>query len=782
MRSLRLQSLAVLLWTGLACAVQGAGVDFTVRSTRSGNWSDPATWAPRRVPRAGDLVQVRPGHRVSYDVASDQAIRMLHVAGALTFARDRSTRLDVGLIKVQPGEEATEDGFLCDHCPVDPKMSTPALEIGTPHDPIPVGVTATIRLVYFEGTDHKSLPAILVCRARWDIHGAPLSRTWLKLGATAAAGDTTVTLAEAVTGWKAGDRIIVTASNNVRKLHQHRGTLRDTQGRLETEERLVTRVEGRTVELDRPLAFAHLGEGEYRSEVANLSRNVVVESANLAGERGHTMYHRDAAGGISYAEFRHLGKEGVLGKYPIHFHLAGDTMRGSGVVGASVCDSHNRWVTIHGTDGLLVRDCVGYRSVGHGFFLEDGTEQYNVLDRNLAVQAFAGQPRVEQALPFDLNEGAGFWWANGRNTLTRNVACENDRYGFLFEVAARAGFNPVQSLRTPDGTLSERDLRTIPFFRFEDNEVHSQRVYGFKFGDHGTGVHGDRHHPFIARNLLAWQTHYLLRPDVQFFLMDGFRGASGAYGIYQADYDHHVYRNITLTRLSNRAVGFAGRADGHGRGGVQDGPYTFEDVTFDHIQSRRHPLVCMNATARRPGEVAHFRNIKVRGAVSEHGLVDVQPARSGPAGAGEHRAAYYVHDYPAPGQVLKVVSTQYPELLKEAAYAAVSGVTGIQVRATEAKDVPFPTLLEPVDDLPPATLITSVQPVADRVRVRGVTHDNGTVATITVNGAAAKVLSSQGGVVDWEVLLPQPQDSTLRAEARDEAGNVEKIRHRVKVK
>src|SRR5262249_24141875 len=162
---------------------------------------------------------------------------------------------------------------------------------------------------------------------------------------------------------------------------------RDTQGKLETEGRLITRINGTTLVLDKPLAYVHQGVGDYRSEAANLSRNVVVESADPAGVRGHTMYHRNSAGGISYAEFRHLGKEGLLGKYPIHFHLVGDSRRGSAVVGASIWDSHNHWLTIHGTDYLLVRDCVGYRSVGHGFFLEDATEQYNVLDRNLAVQA-----------------------------------------------------------------------------------------------------------------------------------------------------------------------------------------------------------------------------------------------------------------------------------------------------------------------------------------------------------------------------------------------------------
>jgi hypothetical protein len=786
MRHFSLSGLALVL-LGLPLQAQAAGVQFTVRSAQSGKWSDPATWTPQRVPGTGDLVQVRPGHRVTYDVASEQAIRMLHVAGTLTFSRDRSTRLDVGLIKVQPGEEATEDGFLCDHCPVDPKTPMLALEIGTPDEPIPAHVTATIRLVHFEGTDQESLPAILVCRGRWDLHGAPMSRTWVKLAATAKAGSDRVVLAEAVSGWKVGDRVLLTASNNVRKLHQYRETLRGTQGRLQTEERLITRVDGPTLVLDKPLAHEHVGEDEYRSEVANLSRNVVVESAHPAGVRGHTMYHRDSSGGISYAEFRHLGKEGLLGKYPIHFHLAGDSMRGSGVVGASIWDSHNHWITIHGTDYLLVRDCVGYRSVGHGFFLEDATEQYNVLDRNLAVQAFASKPLPKQALPFDQNEGAGFWWANGRNTFTRNVACENDRYGFLFEITRQRDFDTVLPVRLPDGTLAKQDVRTIPFFRFQDNEVHSQRSYGFKFGDHHAGVRGDKQHPFIARNLLAWDTHYLIRPDVQFFLLDGFRGASGAYAIYQADYDHHVYRNITLTRIGNRAIGFAGRADGHGRGGIQEGPYTFEDVTLDNVQTRRHPLVCMNTSARRPGEVAHFRNIKLTGQTSGRSLVDIQSDRPGPAGASEHGPTYFFHDYPDRGQVLKVVGTRFPEQLKESAYAEVPGVTGPHVRAAEAKDVTFPTLLEPVDDLPPATMVTSPAAGA-RVRLKdgmlvihGTTTDNGKTRRVRVNGVEAQ--STNGTFRSWEVKLTgvKPGPLTITAGATDEAGNVEQLLHRLNV-
>ena len=101
---------------------------------------------------------------------------------------------------------------------------------------------------------------------------------------------------------------------------------RPAQGaELHTEKRTIATIQGTRIEFEQPLELQHLGTGDYRAEVANLSRNVIFESADPKGVRGHTMYHRNSAGSISYVEFRHLGKEGILGKYSIHFHLVGDT-------------------------------------------------------------------------------------------------------------------------------------------------------------------------------------------------------------------------------------------------------------------------------------------------------------------------------------------------------------------------------------------------------------------------------------------------------------------------
>ena len=378
-----------------------AQVPGLIRSARSGPWSEANTWEGGKLPPALSRVQIRTGHTVSYDMKSDRVIRSIHVAGTLRFSPDKDTRLDVGLIKIQPGDDASEDGFDCDAHAMEPPAGQPrpALEVGTPDRPIDVGRTTLIRLTHVNGLDKLSCPAIVCCGGRMDFHGTPSSRSWVRLGATAKKGESVVTLAEPVTGWKVGDRVIVTPT----KL-----TYSKTSS---TEERTIKAIDGAKLTLNQPLDVDHRADGLYTGEVANLSRNVIVESADPNGERGHTMYHRHSAGSISYAEFRHLGKKDMLGRYAIHFHLVRDTMRGSSVIGASIWDSHNRWLTIHGTDYLVVRDCVGYQSIGHGFFMEDATEQYNVLDRNLAVQANRGKRLPKQVLPFDDNDGAGFWWA-----------------------------------------------------------------------------------------------------------------------------------------------------------------------------------------------------------------------------------------------------------------------------------------------------------------------------------------------------------------------------------
>jgi hypothetical protein len=754
---------AVLLLATIALADERP----VVRSARSGPWEAANTWAGGKAPAPGDVVLVRPGHRVVYGGSSDQAFRAVHVGGTLAFDPDRDTVLAVGLLKVQPGENTAEEGFDCDAHLESPKDgdAKPALEVGTPDRP--VRKSAVIRLTYFEGMNKESLPALISCGGRVDLHGAPLSRTWVKLGADATKGARAVTLSEAVTGWNVGDKVILTGT---RDPDEQRGV-------AYTEEATITGIVGNRLTLDRALKFDHVGTGEYRGEVANLSRTVVVESADPDGVRGHTMYHRHSAGSISYAEFRHLGKEGVLGRYAIHFHLAGNTMRGSSVVGASVWDSGNRWVTVHGTNYLVVRDCVGYRSKGHGYFLEDGTEVFNVFDRNLAVQAQRAKALPKQALPFDHNDGAGFWWANSLNTFTRNVSCENGRYGYRFEATRTSAFNLTLPVMQPDGTRKPTDIRTLPFVRFEDNEAHGDGLYGVNIGEGVDRVGPDARHPFVLKNTKIWELHYAFRPQSPCVLVDGMKIHKAAYGVYHPNYDRHFYKDLlishTLTEPFNR---------GHDDLSVQYGVLAVDGLTFAGYHRggpTGMPLIQISDDNPTGAAESHFRNVKVTDNKGAERLALVNLGGGPrPTPKTAKGVPIYLHDWFGPGRHAKVASTKAKDLLGDGnQYGEEVGLTGDESRVARVTAVEFPKVLDPVDDLPPATVVTAVSRKDGKLVVRGVTGDNGTVRRVVVNGIDAK--ATRDNFAEWEAVVPMA--GTVSARAEDAAGNAEKLPHEVRV-
>lgn len=546
--------LALLALLVLSVATSVHGEVTLVRSVGNGRWSDPATWEGCRLPEPGDRVQIRTGHSVVFDSRIEAPIRSIHIAGTLDFDPDRDTLLTVGLIKVQAGDDPSESGLdgHGDAAGSHSELKRPSLLVGSARRPIAKGHTSVIRLAEVKGLDPEECPAIICLGGRMEFHGAEVGATWVKLGKAAAVGDSSVLLDRPVTGWNIGDRVIVTATRH--PFHKNDDQTPKVLQNPQTEERIVRGIEGARLMLDAPLKFAHFAEGPNRGEVALLSRNVVVESANPEKARGHTMYHRDSVGSISYAEFRHLGKTGKLGKYSLHFHRVGDTMRGSSVVGASIWDSGNRWITIHGTNRLVVRDCVGYRSVGHGFFLEDGTEVDNILDGNLAVQACEGSPLPGQALAFDRNEGAGFWWANSRNAFVRNVAVECDAYGFRFEAPTSSDFNPVLPIRGFDGSTNSEDVRVLPFVRFDENESHAQRRYGVNLGGGpGSGtspgsetVGPDSRHPFVIRNLRIWDSHWGFTPATPGLLIDNLDFFHCEYAFWKPNFDRHSYRGMKL--------------------------------------------------------------------------------------------------------------------------------------------------------------------------------------------------------------------------------------------
>jgi hypothetical protein len=754
-------------------AHHGKHVHFSIQSIKDGKWSEPETWKPARVPGKGDRVLISRGTFVEFDVKQKSVVRLVQVVGTLSFARDRDTELNVGLLTVQHTDICSEHGFACEFEGAEqgPKTSLdqwPSLIVGTPQSPIPAEHSVRIRLHFIEGMNKQDAPAIACCSGRMEIHGSPMSRTWVKLGADAGVGSSTVTLSEDVSGWRVGDEVIVTASHRASGGSSFRSTSRNPK-QPQTEKRTITSIDGTTVTIDSPLKFAHSGSGEFRSEIANLSRNVIIESADPNGVRGHTVYHKFSKGGVSHARFAHLGKEGVLGRYSIHYHLVGDTMRGSTVQGVAIVDSHNRWVTIHGTQYLVVRDCVGYQSVGHGYFMEDGTEVYNLLDRNLAVQAFTGRRLPEQVLSFDLNEGAGFWWANGLNTITRNVTTENDEYGYRYDMQKRSNFDTNLPVRQPDGTSKVVDVRTIPIWRFEDNEAHSEGFYGIVVAANGndqpdvpiddqkmlerikqvdwTGP--DTRHPHIIRNLSVWGAHYAFRPHSPAMRMENVRIHDATYGIYRPAFENHEYMNMHISNVNSEPFN-----RGMDDASAQTGKISVDGLTFTSgYGNTTTPLVQISDVNVSGDAETHFRNVTVhrpeqfqnRWPLVNRGVgTRVPPITRG--------VPIYIHDYFGDGRHAKIVSTAAKDLIDDGnAYREEPTLTSDESRVAEVGQVAWPQILDPIDDIPPATVITSVRRDGNSVIVRGISHDNGSIVSVNVNGQNATIESSSAGVLDLSI-------------------------------
>ena len=429
---------------------------------------------------------------------------------------------------------------------------------------------------------------------------------------------------------------------------------------------------------------------------------------------------------------------------------------------------------MHGTQYLVVRDCVGYRSVGHGFFLEDGTEVFNVFDRNLAVQAAKGKRLPKQVLPFDGNEGAGFWWANSLNTFTRNVTCENGRYGYRFEATRTSNFNLTLPVLQPDGTRKPTDIRTLPFVRFEDNEAHGDGLYGINLGEGVDRVGPDERHPFVLKNTKIWELHYAFRVQSPSVLVDGMKIHQTAYGVYHPNFDRHYYKDLFISRVAAEPFN-----RGHDDLSIQYGVLAVDGLTFAGHRGSSMPLIQISDDNPTGRAETHFRNVKVtddKGGVGDkkRALVNLGGGPR-PKPKTEKGVPVVLHDWYGPGRSAKVVSTRSREYGDGTGYAAEAGLTGDESRKAEVSGLAFPKVLDPVDDLPPTTVVLSVRATGDRMTVRGIAADNGSMAKVVVNGVAARATGTH--FTEWEVTVPSA--AAVEAHAEDAAGNVEKLVHRV---
>ncbi|HLQ47292.1 MAG TPA: hypothetical protein VK137_21285, partial [Planctomycetaceae bacterium] len=423
---------------------------------------------------------------------------------------------------------------------------------------------------------------------------------------------------------------------------------------------------------------------------------------------------------------------------------------------------------------LVVRDNVGYQSKGHGFFLEDGTEVYNVLDRNLAVGARPAKPLPNQVLAFDRNDGAGFWWANSLNTFTRNVSCENNRYGYRFEATETSALKLTLPVQDTNGETKPTDIRTLPFVRFEDNEAHCDGLYGINIGEGVNRVGPDAKHPFVMRNTKIWEIHYAFRVQSPCVLNENMQIYNSGYGVYHPNFDRHVYRNLAITQSPRH-----GDAEpfnrGHDDDSIQYGNLTVDGLTFSGHHNSSMPLIQISDHNPTGSAETHLRNVQVinRQDNNRRALVNLgggpRPQPKTPTSV-----PVILHDFYGSGRHARVVSARSGEVRGNdtSPYKSDPPLTGDESRVLEVRDIPFPQLLDPIDDQPPATVITHIARTADGWLVRGSASDNGEITRVVVNGAAARAV--RNNFAEWEITLHNIP-SEIASSGADAAGNTEQL-------
>jgi G8 domain len=430
-------------------------------AVKSGAWSSPSTWSHGAAPKAGSKVTIGDHVNVVLDV-SPPALNGLTVNGKLSFSDKADLELTTEWIMVH-GE----------------------LAIGTEAKPHTHKATITLTdNVKDEQVMGMGDRGIMLSGGTLNLHGNR-TNTWTKLAETAKAGSSSIEVLNA-SQWQAGD-VIVLASTDYNP--------------RQAETRTIASISGNSITLNKPVEYMHFGKITFdvdeRGEVALLTRNIKIQASEDAATSyfgGHIMAMITSKMYVEGVELNRMGQHLKLARYPIHWHLVGDAGRGQYIKNASIHDTYNRCVTVHGTNGVRVENNVTYNIVGHCFFLEDGIEHGNEFVRNLAIQikchptkpcvpmnlaangeisgsrqairqaSFSGKDTL---LPSD-NTVSAYWITNPDNSFIDNVAAGADETGFWFSL-------PEHPQGAFAGTDAAKNIwpRRTPVRAFRGNVSHS---------------------------------------------------------------------------------------------------------------------------------------------------------------------------------------------------------------------------------------------------------------------------------------------------------------------
>jgi hypothetical protein len=427
------------------------------------DWQDPYVWGGA-VPGASDDATIAAGSAVC--LQGSLTPRSITVGGELLGVQNRNVSVTTKYIMVMG--------------------SGALLEVGQEFTPYPGSAVFTLNATPTDpdimGMGNKFIGAMGNALLR--LHGLPRV-SWTQLGANVSAGSSTVVLKEPV-DWQPGDSIVIVSSR---------------RNWNEAEKRTISSVQpgNTTLTLSSPLAYPHTGvvksytdgsrtwTADLRAQVGLLTHNIRVQgdaaSASSGGFGGHIMIMDNSAAYVSGVELFNMGQKARLGRYPFHWHMLGNAGAGQYFRNSSIHQSYNRAITIHGTESTLVDNNFFYDHIGHGVFLEDGSERFNVIRRNVTLLTKRPAPG-EQLTPSDnqFNEvqnrtPASYWITNPQNTFEDNVAAGTQGTGFWFAFPSR----PMGQSAT-DPRFSSMRPNALPMISFKGNSAHSTMT-GFDIFD-----------------------------------------------------------------------------------------------------------------------------------------------------------------------------------------------------------------------------------------------------------------------------------------------------------
>lgn len=503
------------------------GAHPTIVSAHGGNWSDPNTWVSKRIPTTGDIVEITAGSTVVYDRSDTHVLNTISLdAGShLKFRTDINTLVVVANLVVKPGAW---------------------LEVGSATNPVAANVTATVMFPdqALSANDYEQYGNGLIGLGKVTMYGQAKT-DFQRLSSELHAGATVLHFAAPVSGWAPGDKLFVPDTHQLEWWEQ----FPYSDGYVRQDETPIissVSADGLTVTLTTPLLFDHFGSGngdgpsEFLPQVADLTRNVIVRSANAAGHRGYLLFEDRADVDIRYTADLGLGRTtnddfddttfgdngrvdhvgtNEEGRYPVSFrHLIGPattpadgyqyTFVGN-VVRCPLTPMPYRWaIDLFDSHYGWVATNVMVNWAGAGLMAEAGNETGNLIQHNFAAVINGTGNRGGMG-----EEGAGFWFRGPGNLVNDNVATDirggDNPYAYGFVVNAEyLGWLFVPRSKGADPGLDGQgvltDLNSIPLASFSGDEVYGATYNGLTtwwLGTWFTSPHGTAG---VVRNFRVW--------------------------------------------------------------------------------------------------------------------------------------------------------------------------------------------------------------------------------------------------------------------------------------